>query len=169
MGKVIYEYEFHLISLLPNVIPLIVGLGCLLAKKQKGAKLGMNIFFIIIRIVGIAVLVLGIITLSNGIKEHKELSAALKNDTAIVVQGEIENYSFEEQGNGHFVESFNVADVHFEEEYYDLPDGYSEEEPAGYFDGNGQKVLIKYVQFEGQDEDGNDETENTIVYAEQLN
>ena len=168
MNEMIYEYKFHLVSFLPNIIPLFVGLGCLIVRKPKGTKLGMNIFYLILRFVGIAVMIFGIITFSNGIKLHKELSSALKGDTAIVVQGEIENYLFEQQGNGHFFESFDVKDVHFENEYYDLPEGYSDEEPFGYFNGNGQKVLIKYVRFE-EDKNNNNEVTNTIVYAEELN
>ncbi len=167
MDNVLYEYQFQILDYLPYFIPLAIGIVALFVRKPRGAKTGIRIMYLVFRVVGIAAIIIGIIVLSNAFHVHHDMKNALENDTALVVQGEIENYRFEEVGNGYYTESFEVNGIKFSNDFYDLPDEYVEENSTnGYFSGNGQKVLIKYIHYDSDNPD--EEDTNNIVYAVQL-
>lgn len=169
METVLYEYHFDFDNLLSNLIPVIVGIGFILAARAisktdsnirgKGAK-GFRVLCMVVASLSIVV---GVLCTLFMLLEHDQLKKRLENDDVFVVEGYVENYH-PMPATGHDMEHFEINGVYFEYSDFDGANGYHNAASlGGVVTRNGQYLKIKYVVSE--DDEG---TNNRILYIADL-
>lgn len=142
--NILYELKFNILNFLPCFIPLIMSIALIFNRtiiRSKRATIRSGIFSLL----GIAVLVSGIIVMSNYLLEYKDYKSRLENNRIQTVEGVVENFHPQPKA-GHDSEHFTINGVYFEYSNFNMQNGYCDiMENSGVIKGNGQKVMIKYI------------------------
>lgn len=156
--NILYELKFNILNFLPCFIPLIMGIALIFNRaiiRPKRALVRSGIFSLL----GIAILIFGIIIMSNYLLEYKDYKSRLENNQVQTVEGVVENFHPQPKA-GHDSEHFTINGIYFEYSNFNIQNGYCNiMKKNGVIKGNGQKVIIKYI-----DDDENSLNFNPILY-----
>lgn len=172
METVLYEYHFNVKDWLPNLIPLVVGLGFLFFSislvKEKERETGWEGFITsFFKIVGFVVGPIGIglfVLVTIGmVMDHMDYKQSLTSNNVRVVEGYVEKFH-PMPYEGHDTEHFEINGVYFEYSDFVMGNGYHQATShGGVIDGDGQYLKIKYIE---EEYDGI--KENIILYIAEV-
>lgn len=84
--------------------------------------------------------------MTNYLLEYKEYKSCLENNQVQTVEGVVENFHPQPR-EGHNSEHFTVNGRYFEYSNFNMQNGYCNiMKENGVIKGNGQKVIIKYIE-----------------------
>ena len=145
MIHILYELKFNIPNFLPCFIPLIMGILLIFNRaifrlKRAPVRSGLA------SVLGIVILIFGMIVMANYLLEYKEYKSCLENNQVQTVEGVVENFHPQPK-EGHASEHFTVNGIYFEYSNFNMQNGYCDiMKENGVIKGNGQKVIIKYIE-----------------------
>jgi energy-coupling factor transporter transmembrane protein EcfT len=152
--ETIYEYSFNG-SDIWHIIPIFLfaafGFGIIYCVKKYYKRFSLQRQFIlffgwIMGLIASVIFIVFIIKIPSIHRAEKDLKDMIKNETYLIVEGEVENFMAPRKSPNHF-ESFSVNGIDFRYSEYVIIDGFNKtSNNGGPIKINGQMVRIGYIK-----------------------